>query len=83
MICGLNYSCSSYNPSLYPSYDVLNPGDGVKENPVGFVFHEEGKWGVLWREGYTPDPERSYAIINEEMGIWIYELEEEIKRLRR
>jgi hypothetical protein len=29
-------SCHSYDPSLYPSYDVLNPGPEVRMNPLGF-----------------------------------------------
>jgi len=29
-------SCHSYNPALYPSYDVLNPGLEVRMNPLGF-----------------------------------------------
>jgi hypothetical protein len=27
-------SCHSYNPALYPSYDVLNPGQEVRINPI-------------------------------------------------
>jgi hypothetical protein len=26
--------CRHYNPSLYPSYDVLNPGPEVRLNPL-------------------------------------------------
>jgi len=29
-------SCHSYDPALYPSYDVLNPGPEVRMNPLGF-----------------------------------------------
>ena len=30
-------SCGGhYNPALYPSYDVLNPGPEVRLNPLGF-----------------------------------------------
>jgi hypothetical protein len=29
--------CSRYNPSLYPSYDVLNPGPEVRLNPLSFT----------------------------------------------
>ena len=32
-IC-LSFSCTAYDPSLYPSYDVLNPGPEVKLNPL-------------------------------------------------
>jgi hypothetical protein len=28
--------CHGYNPALYPSYDVLNPGPEVRMNPLGF-----------------------------------------------
>ena len=83
IICGLGNNCSSYNPSLYPSYDVLNPGDEVLENPIGFVYFDGLSWVIEWKENYLPDPERSYSIINEEMGIWIYELRMEIEKLRR
>jgi hypothetical protein len=31
----LGYStCTNYNPALYPGYDVLNPNDTVRENPL-------------------------------------------------
>jgi hypothetical protein len=30
-------SCAKYNPSLFPSYDVLNPGEEVRKNPLGFT----------------------------------------------
>jgi len=34
-LCFLTQSnCTQYNPSLYPSYDVLNPGQEVLANPV-------------------------------------------------
>lgn len=33
----ISSSCSSYNPSLYPSHDVLNPGDEVRLNPLAFT----------------------------------------------
>jgi len=36
-ICFLAESCSSYNPSLYPSYDCLNPGPEVRLNPLAFT----------------------------------------------
>lgn len=26
--------CTQYNPALYPSYDVLNPGPEVRLNPL-------------------------------------------------
>jgi hypothetical protein len=33
----LSSSCHSYNPALYPSYDVLNPGPEVRLNPLAFT----------------------------------------------
>lgn len=30
-------SCTGYNPNLYPSYDVLNPGPEVRLNPLRVV----------------------------------------------
>ncbi len=33
LIC-LSFSCTGYDPSLYPGYDLLNPGDQVKINPI-------------------------------------------------
>lgn len=33
----LSLGCSSYNPALYPSYDVLNPGEKVRLNPLAFT----------------------------------------------
>lgn len=30
-------SCGHYKPTLYPSYDVLNPGENVRKNPIGFT----------------------------------------------
>lgn len=52
--CFLSSSaCSRYNPSLYPSYDVLNPGPEVRANPLAFT--EDGNLIVnqafiLWVE---------------------------------
>jgi len=56
-------SCHSYNPSLYPSYDCLNPGPEVRKNPLG--FDADGN-----------------AIVNEAFMLWVYELQQEIRKLR-
>jgi hypothetical protein len=29
--------CTRYNPALFPSYDVLNPGPEVRLNPIAFT----------------------------------------------
>ena len=54
----------SYNPALYPSYDVLNPGPEVRANPLSFT-------------------EDNNLIVNQAFIIWVYELKEEIKKLRQ
>lgn len=36
-LCFLTEACSRYNPALYPSYDVLNPGPEVRLNPLAFT----------------------------------------------
>lgn len=66
LLCAVCYltKCTAYNPSLYPSYDVLNPGPEVRKNPLGFT--EDGN-----------------VIVNEAFMIWVYELKEEVKRLRK
>lgn len=57
-------SCARpYNPALYPSYDVLNPGPEVRQNPLG--FDKDGN-----------------AIVNQAFILWVYELKEEVKKLR-
>lgn len=57
-------SCARpYNPVLYPSYDVLNPGPEVRKNPIGFT--EDGN-----------------LIVNQAFMLWVYELKEEVKKLR-
>ena len=35
--CFLISACGHYNPTLYPSYDVLNPGPEVRLNPLAFT----------------------------------------------
>jgi hypothetical protein len=30
-------SCSSYSPILYPGYDVLNPSEEVRKNPLAWT----------------------------------------------
>ena len=56
-------SCTGYNPSLFPSYDVLNPGPEVRMNPIG--FDADG-----------------HAIVNQAFILYVYELRQEVKRLR-
>jgi hypothetical protein len=34
ILCLSYNACTNYNPSFYPSYDVLNPGAEVRANPL-------------------------------------------------
>jgi hypothetical protein len=61
LICS---ACHSYDPTLYPGYDVLNPSEEVKKNPLG--FDQDGN-----------------AIVNEAFMLWVYELKQEIIKLRK
>lgn len=65
MICS---ACHSYNPTLYPGYDVLNPSEEVKKNPLGFIDDETGAHN---------------AIVNQAFMLWVYELKQEIIKLRK
>lgn len=60
LICS---GCHGYDPTLYPGYDVLNPNEEVKKNPLGF------------------DKDNN-AIVNEAFMLWVYELKQEIIKLR-
>ena len=71
-------SCSRYDPSLYPSYDVLNPGEEVRKNPVGWI--ENGK--VVNDAGEEIFIEKG-VIVNEAFSQWVVELRKEIVRLRK
>ena len=62
-IC-IGHSCVGYDPSLYPGYDVLNPGEEVKANPLRVT--EDGNF-----------------VVNEAFLMWVHELKEEIKKLRK
>jgi len=57
-------ACHSYNPTLYPGYDVLRPNEEVLKNPLG--FDKDGN-----------------AIVNEAFMLWVYELKQEIIKLRK
>ena len=74
-------NCTAYNPALYPSYDVLNPSDIVKENPIAYVDVKDGEVvNVEWVNESTKDGE--YILVNDAFFQWAYELKQEIKKLR-
>lgn len=61
--------CTGYNPSLYPSYDILNPGEQVRVNPLSTF----------------PDPitgEQLFAV-NSAFLLWVQELKDEVLKLRK
>lgn len=78
-------TCTPYNPALYPSYDVLNPGPEVRKNPVAWVYWSEEQQAFIvdFEDGFIPDKSKNYPVIDQFMSLWIDELTEEIKRLRR
>ncbi len=77
MICFLSHSCAPYDPTLSPSYDTLNPGPEVTINPIGWV--EDGR---IEDRDHNEIYIAEGTIVNEAFMLWVYELKEEIKRLR-
>lgn len=61
--------CTVYNPSLYPSYDVLNPSEKVRVNPLSTF----------------PDPVtgEQMFVVNSAFFLWVQELKEEVLKLRK
>ena len=74
--------CTQYNPSFYTGYDILNPSAAVRANPLGMLETAEGGYEIQWDEGVVPSSENSYFIVDQNFINWVYELKEEIKRLR-
>jgi hypothetical protein len=68
-LCLLLASCTHYNPALYVSYDILNPGPDVRKNPISI----------------TEDPvtHESLFIVNAAFLLWVNELKQEILSLRK
>ena len=71
-------SCVSYDPNLYTGYDILNPSAEVRENPIAWVENGE----VVNDEGVKVDIAKG-VVVNEAFLLWVYELKEEIKKLRK
>ncbi len=80
LLCALLFSTDAcagrYNPSLYPSYDVLNPGPEVRANPVGFVA-ADGR--ALDEKGQIL---AAGTVVNDAFLLWVHELKEEVEKLR-
>lgn len=73
----LGHSCTAYNPSFFPSYDILNPGPEVTVNPVAYVkngkIEDRDHNEIYILDGY---------VVNEAFMMWVYELKEEVEKLR-
>ena len=61
-------ACVHYNPALYPSYDVLNPGPEVRLNPISVTSDEKGN---------------PIFTVNAAFLQWVDELKTEIIKLRK
>lgn len=61
--------CAHYNPSLYPSYDVLNPGPEVRKNPISI--------------SEDPVTHESVFIVTQAFILWVDELKQEVLKLRK
>lgn len=70
-------SCAPYDPTLYPSYDVLVPGPEVTINPIAYVnagkIEDRDHNEIYIADGY---------VVNEAYMLWVQELFEEVKKLR-
>ena len=77
-------SCTAYNPSVYPSYNCLNPGAEVKANPLGFVIYDTalGVFIISWDAEFAPDATVDYTIVNRAFMFHYRELWDEVKKLR-
>jgi len=77
----LGNSCTSYNPALYPGYDVLNPSD--KDSPMAIVIYNGSQWVVEWAPTFKPDKTEVYYVVKQAFLQWNKELFLEVERLRR
>ena len=78
MICFLSHSCTPYDPTLYPSYDVLNPGPEVTINPIAWI-----KDGRIEDRDHNEIYIMDGTVVNEAFMLWVYELKEEVEKLRK
>jgi len=78
-------SCTNYNPSLFPSYDVLAPGDEVTINPLGFVVFdiELEHYVIIWDADAILKSDEEYTIVNMAFLLHYRELWDEVIKLRK
>ncbi len=75
-------SCTKYNPSFYPSYDVLNPGEKVRRNPLTIV--EMTDQGIVPKTSAAAlEIGKRYFLVDEHFMQHYNELWREVERLRR
>jgi len=73
-----------YNPSLFPSYDVLNPGPAVRLNPLGIsVPGANGAVEIAWDKTAEGQSRIGLFIVNKDFLMWVYELKAEVLELRK
>ena len=77
-------NCTAYNPSVFVSYDCLNPGVEVRANPLGFVIYDTtlGVFIISWDAEFAPDATVDYTIVNRAFMFHYRELWDEVKKLR-
>ena len=74
-------SCTKYNPALYPSYDVLNPNESVRKNPLAVAeVTPEGEIKIHKDSSFLPG---KYFIVDQAFMMWVYELKQEILKIRK
>ena len=79
-------SCSHYNPALYPSYDVLNPGAAVRLNPLGFTDLDPATKALVITWDATLPPALKVPglyVVNADFLAWVDELKQEVLKLRK
>jgi len=78
-------NCTAYNPSVFPTYDPLNPGKEVKVNPLGFVVFDATleHYTIVWDTDIILKSDEDYAIVNQAFMIHYRELWDEIIKLRK
>ena len=74
----LFFCCTTYHPSFFPSYDVLNPGIEVRINPIAWIENNE----IVNDDGKKISVIKG-IVVNDAYILWTYELKQEIIRLRK
>jgi hypothetical protein len=73
------YACTAYNPSMYSGYDILAPSDEVQANPLGYIIVGT----EIIANGGKVLIEEDCWVITDDFLMWVLELKEEVKKLRK